>query len=38
MDAKSKYTKLVQNVKNELAEDKAKFDRIRKNTRNCGKK
>ena len=29
MDAKTRYTKLVENVKNEIAKDKAKFDRIK---------
>ncbi len=29
MDAKTRYTKLVENAKNEIAKDKAKFDRIK---------
>ena len=29
MDAKTRYTKLVEDVKNEIAKDKAKFDRIK---------
>ena len=29
MDAKTRYTKLVENVKNEIAKDRAKFDRIK---------
>lgn len=33
MDAKTKYTRLVQDVKNELAKDKAKFDRIKERNR-----
>jgi len=33
MDAKTKYTKLVQDVKNEIAKDKAKFDRIKERNR-----
>lgn len=33
MDAKTKYTRLVQDVKNEIAKDKAKFDRIKERNR-----
>ena len=33
MDAKTKYTRLVQDVKNEIAEDRAKFDRIKERNR-----
>ena len=33
MDAKTRYTKLVENVKNEIAKDKAKFDRIKERNR-----
>ena len=33
MDAKTRYTKLVENAKNEIAKDKAKFDRIKERNR-----